>query len=508
MNFNKHVLTSLLVFCVSASAKEAVDFTTPYINPKRDCMTEGMINPQGKEYRYLYSRDCKVVHVLPPELMRQNIIGQGMNLAACEGLESSRRSIKTQNQLIEEANARLLRYEQKLEKAKSRVEREAIEKDIARLRERIKGYTEVLRDSEAYLQKYYGSTPGAKFSILLGGNITQNEINHIRALNHANLNRKKTIIDRVRLPDGTEKVEEREVWEMSALRPATIDQSIFSFIYNVPGDEGPNGGLIKTDIPGLEYLGQKDATYKGVMHVKANGLVSGQVVMALTVACGHTKKDADGKLVLKENTDPMFTVNRTFTVQQMYAYGYTARLNVDKVVEQITTFVSTDTDRGFKKSVVFNPILKASVDELVSFEWHREFDDGKAESFDKILEIKKAVAADLVDDYLERLEQAGLIKKDLDRPVDPAKGGNVEETKTVHRCWTERDGGLSGLVGRRHVVCGDFPYKVTVWKDGVTEEEVRRSLTLHGETVDTMTVNTVHPFSFTTTFTKKARKGT
>lgn len=486
----------------SVHAVEVADYTTPNINPQRDCLTEGMINPANKEYRFLFSRDCRVVHVLPPPVMAQNIKPQGVNLQACGGLKSSRDSIATQEAKLADAEVRLLNYERAIEKASSKSEERRLTAKIKDLTERLTGYRKVLEESQAALDKHYGSTPGAEFSILMGGNISPTELNELRGLNLANLSRKKIIVEKTIGPDGKENVKTTEVREESALRPAAIGNSYYSFVYNVPKDAIANGGVISSDIPNLQYLGQKDASYSGVIHVKSNGGISGKVVLALTLACDHTGKDPEGNLVLKEETDPFFTVNRTFEVQQMFSQGYVASLNVDKVVSQISKFTVNHTEQGFKKSSVFTPVINANVDELINFEWTTEFDTGKAASFEQISAIKTSVAEKLVDDYLENLEKEQLITKKADPVVDPVQGGYIDESRMGHRCWTEKDGGLSGLVGRRHEVCGDFTYVVKVWKDGVTEEDINRSLTLHGSTTDIMKINTVTPFYFTTAFVK------
>lgn len=502
---NKFILLSLLGSIhigtgstASADTSEnGLDYTSPYVDPQQNCLTDGMINPPDKNFRYLYSRDCRVVHVLPPTIMPQNIRSQGVNLRACKGLQTTRSTLNTIEQTIDETDQRLRRLESELEKANSN-QKKIISSQIEALSKRREDYVKNLEQTRARLEKDYYQLPGAVFSIAMDSSVNQNDLTQLRALNMANLNRRRTIVEKS--PDG--KSERRyEVVDISSLRPAQITQSYFSFLYNVPADAGKNGGVISTDIPNLEYL-EQPGSRTGVIHVKANGGVSGKVVLSLTTACDRTKINEAGDLVLDESTDPFFTVNQTFFVQQMYAQGYVAKLKVDKTIDQITKFVSTHTNQGFKKSSVFLPVIKGNVDQILEFNWTSEFDAGKNISFDKILEIKNGVAAKLIDDYIENLTKAGIITVVPDKPVTPAEGGYVDETRVANRCWTERDGGLSGMFGGRHRVCGDYTYTVKVWRDGITEEEIRRSLRLSVESVDSMSINAMAPFYFTTAFIK------
>lgn len=478
----------------------SADYTSPYIDPQQSCLTEGMINPPNKAFRYLYSRDCRVVLVMPPPVMAQTIKSQGLNLKACSGVASARNNVNTAEALVDETQNRIRMLEAALENAKPSEEK-SIQAKIKDLTTRLEGYTKVRDAAVARFDRDYNQMPGANFAIVMDGDVSANDLNEVRALNHANLNRRKTIVEKTIGPDGKEQTRTYEVVEASALRAAPISQSYYSFIYNLPAEASHSGGIVSSDIPGLQYLEQPGGR-TGVIHVKASGGITGKVIMSIATACEHTKKGPNNELVLDDTTDPFFVVNRTFFVQQMFAQGYKARLKVDKAVNQITNFVTVHTNEGFKKSSVFLPSIKADATELMEFEWTTEFDKEKNVSIDKILEIKNAVAAKLIDNYIEKLKAADAIQAVPDRRVDPANGGWVDDTRVANRCWTERDGGLSGLFGGRHEVCSDYTYVVKVWHDGVTEEEVRRSLTLNGETTDSMKILSMAPFYFSTAFTK------
>lgn len=498
-NLTKLITVSFLLNGLSTAAF-AQDFTTPYVDPSQDCASEGMNNPEGKNYRYLYSRDCRVVHVLPPPSQPQNIKAKGLNLQACRALKSSRNTLESLEQSINDGHERIRKYEMALEKA-SPSESKVLQTKIKEQSERLAQYLKAQTDHDAKFEKLYVQTPGAEFAIYMDSGISQNDLNQLRGMNRSNLLHKRTIVEKTIGPDGREQVKTYDTVEESALRVAPISQSYFSFIYNVPADAGKNGGVISTNIPNLQYLDQPGAV-GGVIHVKANGGVSGKVIMSLTTACDRVKADATGTLQLDENTDPFFTVNRTFFIQQMFSRGYKASLKVDKAVEQITKFTSQHTNQGFKKSTLFAPSIKADVHELLNFEWTTHYDDGKTDIESKVLEIKTAVAQRLVDNYIENLVKAGVLTAQPDKVVDPATGGYVDETRTANRCWTESDGGVSGFFGGRHRVCSDYTYVVKVWRDGMTDEEIQRSLKLNVDASDSMTVNSMAPFYFTTAFTK------
>jgi hypothetical protein len=479
-----------------------LDYTSPYIDPQRECLTEGMINPPGKSYRYLFSRDCKVVHVLPPAMLNQGVKGEGVNLEACVGVAASRNTINTIDQRIDANQSRLLRLEVELDKARSVGERDAIQSRIKFIENSLKDLAVQKTEKVKDFKESYAQLPGAKFVVTLNGDVEQGDMNEIRAYNSANLNIRTKVKEKTTGPDG--KVIEKEYYtiEISALRPAAIEQSIYSFAYKLPKDALENGGIVSTNIPSLQYFEQPGGQ-TGLIHVKGRGALSGEVLMSVTTACGKTKKGSDGKLELEEKADPFFVVNRTFFVQEMFGQGYTASLNVDKAVEQITKYTVTHTNQGFQKSAVFLPIIRANVEEIMTFKWASEFDNGKGVSTKDILELKQAVATKLVDDYVEKLMEVGAITKVPDRSIAPVEGRNVDELRQGHRCWTEKDGGVSGWLGRRHEVCGDFTYTVQVWRDGVTNDEVRRSLKLAAGSSDSMLIHTTAPFYFSTAFQNK-----
>lgn len=489
---------------IADTSEDGVDYTSPYINPQRDCLTEGMINPEGKSYRYLFSRDCRVVHVLPPAVLPQNIRSEGVNLQACTGVNATRNTMNNIDLTIDQLSQRIRDLETRLDTAKPS-EVKSIEARIASLQARISGYNKAKEEAKARFDRDFVKLPGAVFSIVLDGDVSQNEILHLRALNAANLQRRRTIIREYIDDKGQKQTRTEEVLDLSTLRPAQIQNSYFSFIYNVPDDAGVNAGIIKTDIPNLQYL-EQPTSRSGVIHVKGNGGVSGKVIMSVTAACDYVKPDpVTKKPVFDDNVDPFFTVNRTFGVQQLFGQGYVATLKVKKVIDQITTHTITHTNEGFKKSSVFLPTIKADVSEIMDFQWTSQFDNGKNIDMTKVFELKNAVAAKMVDDYIDKLVQAKILTIKDDSKVDPVNGGHVDEVRQGHRCWTEKDGGISGWLGRRHQVCGDFTYTVKVWRDGITEDEIRRHLGLIAEEKDGMQVHTTAPFYFTTAFSNSEK---
>lgn len=499
-DFLKTVSLSVML-AASTIAHAELDNSSPYINPNRTCLTEGLMTPAGKDYRFLYSRDCHVVHILPPTVMPQSIKSQGVNLQACSAMKLAQESNGTLVKIIREAQARIATYEEALEKTSSKAEEQRLQKKITELNSRLEGYRKVSLESEANYQKNYGQVPGAVFSIVMDGSISQTDLSFLRGMNSSILNKTKTVERTTTDAKGNVTTETKEVPDISSLRPAQIDFSVFSFIYNVPEDAVKNGGIISTDIPDLEYLQQ--GGHKGVIHVLSNGGVSGKVIMSLTAACEFAKIDEKGDLRIKEDTDPIFTVNRTYEVQQMYAQGYTASLNVNKVVNAITSSVSHEKGNTFEKSQTFTPIIDANLSEIMDFKWFDERSDSQSTSFKEIRVIQEAVAQKLVDSYLEDLLKAQVIEFEKPPKVEPAKGGYIDETRVANRCWSQSDGGVSGWFGGSHTVCGNYNFVVKVWKDGVTIEDVKSKLTLNAVKTESMMANTMAPFKYTTAFVKQ-----
>jgi prefoldin subunit 5 len=472
----------------------------PYIDPAQDCMSQGMTSPPGKDFRYLYSKDCKVVYVLPPPVMAQNIKSEGINLQACVGLKSLNDQINQLYATLNDLQKRLGALEDQLDDAKTATETARIQTKIDALTKRITGYEANVATLASTRYDHFGKVAGLVSSVTMVGNVNTTDLNYVRGANAANLHRKTKVQEK----DASGKVtKEYYIDEEALLRSAPIMSSIFSFIYKTPGTADPSESeVVSTDIPGVEMLSQPGAKTQTI-HVRANDVVSGQLRMSLVYACEHTKPDtAPGSVKIDEDTDPLFTVNRTFEVQEMFGQGYTASLKIDKAVEQISKTVITDTDHGFKKSIVFLPTIQANVDQLVDFKWDTEFAAAGNVGIDKILEIKQQVAVKFVDDYIEKLVQAKLISIEEEPNVPPANGGTVDDVRTANRCWTERDGGLSGWIGGRHTVCGDYQYVVKVWHDGITSVDLDRTLTLKVDNSETMKINMTAPFSFTTAFVK------
>jgi hypothetical protein len=496
--------TALVVLLVASAAgrAEVADTgndpgtTSPYISPQRDCLSEGLINPPGKEYRYLFSKDCRVVFVLPPANASEDIISSGLNLEGCGAVAENRKNIQAQEQTITEMQVAIGKLEAKLAQNYSR----DLEGQIARLQERIQGYSANRLQAVKDFQTAYGKTPGASFAIRLNDSISQADLNGIRALNLASLNRIVNKEIHQPGPDGKDQVVKYQETIVSSLRPAPLDLSVISFHYTTQGNMIDGDSLVFSDISGLEHL-EQPGSKTGAVSVRSNGAVTGKVLLSLPWACSYAKPDATGRLQLNSSdADPLFVANHTFSVQEMFGQGYLARLKVDKVVNQIVDRVDTDTQHGFQKSVTFESDIGAHVNELLDFKWVSEHDGDNNVSLAQTLELQKAVATKLIDDYIEKLVAQKILTPQEDPVVDPAKGGNSTETGVASRCWTESDGGLSGMFGGRHTVCGDYTYTYQVWHDGITREDIRKSLLLDGETTESMSINQMTPFYFTTAF--------
>jgi hypothetical protein len=501
--WSKAALLALNLFSVQSWADVGADnpapYNNPYVDPAQDCMSQGMISPESANYRYLYSKDCKVVYVLPPPVMKQDIKSEGINLQACGDLDKANHAVSELYGLLDDLATRLRGFESQMDKAKTDADAARIQAKIDSLTKRKEGYEKNLKDLLQARFENFGKVPGMISSVTMVGNASPNELNLVRALNYANLHRKT----KVEVKDNNGKVINTYYTdEESSLRPAPISSSLYSFIYKTPSAADPSESeVVSTDIPGVEILSQQGAKTQTI-HVRANDVVSGKLRMSLIYACEHAKKDAAGKSQIDDSTDPLFTVNRTFEVQEMFGQGYTAKLRIDKVVDQITKTVTTDTDHGFKKSVLFVPIIKEHVDQIIDFRWDTEFAAAGNIGIEKVLDIQKAVAAKFVDNYIENLVNAKLVTIEEEPNVTPAAGGTVDDVRTANRCWTEKDGGLSGMFGGRHTVCGDYQYVVKVWHDGVTETEINKNLTLNVDETEQMKINTTVPFSFTTAFVK------
>jgi hypothetical protein len=510
---NKSTLTKVYLVILLAAGSLAhaePDNTSPYINPNRTCITDGMNTPEGKAYRFLYSRDCSVVYALPPPVMYQNIKSQGVNLEACSSMKEAKKSNDTLSKIISEGRNRLSIYEEQLEKATSKSEEQRLQAKINDLNNRLEKYQKVSAEADANYEKNFGQVPGAVFSIVLDSDVSQNDLNNLRGMNNSNLHPIRWVDDYVKDENGNRKFTGRHAEaDNYTLRTAPVQYSIFSFIYNVPADATHNGGIISTDIPNLQYLEQSPeggTPHTGVIHVQSNGGVSGKVIMSLTTACDKTKADESGRLKLDEDTDPFFTVNRTFEVQQMYAQGYEASLKVNKVVDSIISNVSHDKGNTFEKFQAFTPVITANISDILDFHWIDERANTESSKFKDVLIVQQAVAAKLVDSYLDDLVKAGIIEIQKIPSIENAKGGYVDETRVGTRCWSERNGGLSGFFGGSHQACGNYTYSVKVWKDGVTVQDVRSSLTLNAVKSDRMIADTMAPFRYTTAFVKAEKR--
>lgn len=484
---------------VAAVFEESL-FDSPFIHPQRDCITEGMVNPGGKEFRYLFSRDCRVVYVLPPAVMGQAIKSQVINADRCEELKNLQNDITGRSKSISEIDKKIRSLIDQLLQEPSKSESAKIDKEIQDLETRKQQLEVRQKQGRTFRDDYFSQIPGAIFSITVEGGVSDSELGQIRSHNHNTLNRRQEYITEVKDTAGNVMSTTRtEKIIVSSLQKAPVNNSLYMFNYKKPEDSTKNGGVIEVDVPGYEVLAQPEGL-SGTVIFRTNGAVSATLKMALTTTCARTYIGSDGVPKLDETgADPFFAIARNFDVQKTFGQGYTASLNVDKVVTQITNFSLKHTEQGFKKSSVFEPTLNANISEIMTFNWENEYNNGEKTSLAEIQEVKRAVAASMIDDYIEKLVQEKLITIQTEPKVDPVTGGYVDESRTGHRCWSERSG---GFLRRSRTRCGDYQYIVKVWKDGLTNEEVKRQLTLNGATTDSMSVYQKAPFTYSTVFVK------
>ncbi len=498
----KKALIAILLPVIASAA----DSTAPVINPAQSCMSEGMNNPPGKTYGFLYNKDCSVVHVLPSRIENPKVqVWPSANLQLCDGLKAHIQSFNDLNKRINKLQLQTEVLEEKLTENLKESEFERISKQVQSLDKKRR---ELEFDAMAMRKEtaQFGKIPGATISVFLNNSITQEELNYLRALNHSNLVQKIKRVDRSLDENGNEVISEREEYKISSLRPAQISSSLYSFSFYSLDQENPTNSIISTTLPGFEVLEQMES-HQSVAHVRAGDVVTGEVVMSLLGVCDSVVEDENGRpsIDLSGQSSPL-TVNRTYGVNQVFTQGYEAKLDVDSIADQIISHVTHHKNSGFTKSSEFSNTIDTMVDSLIDFKWDSDSDNSQILSIDKVLEIKKEVSAHLIDNYFSKLVEQGILKIENPTSLPPAQGGMVPETQLAHRCWTEKRGGFSGLIGKRRQVCADYTYTVNVWKDGFTTEELKNHLTMNHQYIDRMTVNRATPFYYTTTFIRDGAK--
>jgi hypothetical protein len=486
------------------ASPDEVDSTAPYIYPGQKCPTDKMLSPEGKSFRYLFSKDCRVVHVLPPAQMPQAISAQPIDLTGgCEHYldlrEQSRKTAQRRNKIRDQLDDLL---QQKLN-AKTEKEQKKIEARIASLETDFEKVKVDLADIQAEL-KASGRHQAVRFVVNVSDEVSPNDLARVRAINANILVQPVTTKIIEKKPDGSTTESETTSYIESSVRAAPIHSSIYSFRFYAP-DALYNGGVLSTSIPGLAYLQQKDGQ-EGILHVQSSGGVSGELIMSREAVCPRTKV-VDGEYVLDDLKDPFFQISRQFAVNQMYGRGYTASLRTERAIELISKKLIESKENGFQKSVTFTPTLKGKVDSLIDFRWTEEFQNNDPQTLEAIYKIKVSVAADLIDELFDKLVESGALQIKQDPVVDPSEGGYIDKTQTAHRCWTEKKGGLSGITGGRRTVCSDFVYTVKEWKDGITHEDINKSLNILSEIQDHVVINTVTPFYFNTIFSNVKSQG-
>ncbi|MBX3022677.1 MAG: hypothetical protein KF799_13475 [Bdellovibrionales bacterium] len=502
------LIAGALCSSFTAQAEDSKTPSAPYIEPSRKCMAEGMINPPGKDYNYLYSKDCRVVYVLPPAKVKQSYRSEGnANIRLCKGVKSRMNALTTLENAHDALASQRRKWDERWQAATSTAQKTKIQAEIDHLTKQMAGYQEEISIGMKSLTDTYGNRPGATLSITMDSEISQSDLNELRAYNQANLRQTRTVVEKVVDAAGNPVLDENgrpkertyDVTEISSLRKAPISKSIYSFVYYAPVNSEKDSGILSTSIPGLEVLQQEGAKTR-TAHVRGGDVVTGEVLLSLIGICNSVIDQPDGKSVIDFKKAPIFVVNRNYEVQQMFAQGYVAELKIDNLIGQIVDQVTTNNNQGFTKSANFNHVINEKVDELVDFQWTTEYENPGNINLAQVLEIKKGVAALLIDDYFEKLEKLGILSKVSPSELPPAVGGNVTETRVANRCWTEKNGGISGFFGGRHSVCADYTYTVQVWHDGITTEKLSNLLRANIRSVDRMEVHQMAPFSFSTAF--------
>ncbi len=469
-NFMKiGALTGLVLFAPKTQAQ--IDQTVPTMNPASHCLVNGSDSIEGiRDYSFLTSDDCKTIFVRPEQIGRQyidyNVVG---NLDVCKAISL----VDDRNYMLEAEHNRLTGELIRISKQKATTEWSIAKKkrELEQVRSEIAWVKQELATLQKDKDENYGNLRGARFSILSDNRVIEDDLVKIAKNNYYNV------------------VVNGEIYEKKPkVTKAAIVDSFYTFFIRKPSTRDFSETIIETDSPAKLH---SDSKRVGIVHVESGDLLPAEMILNMPVVCLGAIKNDQGTWELTNNyRNPMFTVKRTYTINQRVAFGYQSTLRMDPVLKQMVNYLTINKMEPFTLDDVFLKVAQHDTDSILEFFWDQQMGAGGQNiSPAREKNIKLELLAGYLNNYFEKLVKDGVLEIVGMRDQGSKEGSFVTNNNADLKCYQ------SPLSKN----CYTEVYQIKDW-DGELDDELHKKLHVNQVYSSSVGVNHLEPYDFTSLF--------
>ena len=475
MSFIK-ILTMGVVLFTGQALLANINQNVPSMNPTSTCKAIKTPNEKSiRDYRYLNSDNCQNIFVLPEEIGTQHINYEIVeDLDFCKAVKTATKRILATEEMVSSAQNQLKKIMDKPATTDSEIIQK--EKEIANKQKDIAWLNDEVTKQLNRRDQNYGDIPGARFSIFNDNRVIEEELNSL-----VEANRYPVIVQ--------EPNKEPEIfYKDPGVAEALITDSYYTFFIHKAKEREQFASIIHSDVPAKVH---SESRRYGIAHVEGGNALPADMTLNLPSICIGAFQDGNGEWDLKDNRkNPIFTITRTFEVMQRAAYGYSAALKIEAVVDRLMSHIKLMGNDAFTVDDVF---LDAAVNDLssyLSFEWSQQHGpDGENLSKKRIKEMKLNLLAGYLENYFDQLIKLDILKVAGFKEAGTKDGGFVSSPNTKLNCFK------SPLTRSCHVEA----YKLT--DSNITDDAaLKASLTVNQSFAKNVGVNNMEPILYRSLF--------
>ena len=480
-NLKKTALAGLTAL-VPYSALAEVDQTVPSMNPTSNCIVKGANSIDGiRDYSFLNSDDCRSIFVLPEAIGEQHIsyeLEQSLDL--CKAVNIADQRVVSMEQDLSNLYTQLAKIMSKPANTSAAIVKK--EKQIASKKKEIEFINNEIKGQLESKDQKYGDIPGARFDILSDGRIIDDHLQEIAKNNYYQFI--------VQEPGKDPQIVEKK----PSVRKANIADSYYSFFYRKAKEREDYSSVISSDAP-LKLA--SESRRNGIVHVEAGDIMKAEMTLNLPSICVGARQGANGVWsLINKNKNPIFTLNRTYTVHQRIPYGYSSALIKSAVVDVVVDYLTKVGANSFSLEDIFRDSLSHNIDRLLDFSWSQQINSDDHQLSDtRVKALKADILSDYIRSYFKVLADRGAIRLEGVQQNEKKDGPLVSHSQGGAKCYQSP---LTKL-------CHKELYSISTW-DGQINDELRQKLSLDISFENVAAVDQLEPFQFTSTFVAKFKK--
>lgn len=480
MNFKKIGMASLL-FLLAHPILGQVDNRVPSMNPKKTCSITPV--PGMRQYRFLSNDDCSNIFTMPEEIGIQLIDYSILDdLSVCRAVKTATETINSMEKKVSELHEELYKIMKRDVSSTWSVQKK--ERDIAKKKEDIAFFDNAVSQKIKKRDLDYGNWRAVQFSIFNDNRILDQDFEAIAEKNYYPVVVKE------------EGKEAELLYKKPGVRRATLVDSHYSFFMRKASERESFASIIESNAPAKLH---SESKRYGIAHVVGGDTLPASMTLNMPSICvGAFQKGNGGWDIRDDKKNPIFTVTRTFTVNQRAAYGYTSAMKIGGVVKRLTNHIETFGDNPFSIDDIFLEGIDSYLDSMIQFNWSANMGgEGESLSPQRVQEIKIELLAGHLKNYFEHLVEKKILKIAGIEAVDREEGAFYDQAQSGLNCYR------SPLTKKCHAET----YQLVDFVDAVSQD-LTAKLTINQKFSKNVGLNQMEPFVHNSVFMPKFKAAT